>query len=145
MDLATCALITLIEDEIKPVSKNRGARYWSTVEIKSERWFQVETCSETDGIKTLKSSFANNFEAVRQLVYRFAANKWTSVRLYTRLPLRAVDGYVFEIIKEVFELDGYYYYLLNSGLMLRDDTRNGETVHLRQLSDAKTVYSANYK
>lgn len=141
MDLADIALMSGVSDELKPVTKDRGTRYWSSIEIRSERWFQVETCEEIDGRNRMKSALANNFDSVVQLVHRFKRNGWTSVRIYTRLPMRGVDGYVFEIIKEVYKLDGSYYYLLKSGLMLRDDRYDGTGLNIAHLSDARRVYS----
>jgi hypothetical protein len=141
VDLPAYAIVSAIGDEVTPALKNRGVRFWSTVEVHSERWFQVETCTEYEGCRTLKSAFASNFSTVKKLIRRFSGNRWTAVRLYTRLPLHAADGYVFETITRVFELQGSYYYLLSSGLMLRDDCNEGNRTGLRLLSDAKTVYT----
>ena len=134
-------VISVVSDELKSDRKARGVRYWAAVEIRSERWFQVETCAEVEGCETVKSVIANNFETVMKLVVRFGNNQWTSVRLYTRLPLRAAEGFVFETINEVFEVGGSYYYLLSSGLMLHDNRHDNKRTNLSHLSDARTVYT----
>ena len=143
MDLSDVALISLVGDELKSTTKARGNRYWSAVEIRSERWFQVETCTESDESNPVKSVLANNFETVMALVRRFSGNRWTVIRIYTRLPMRAVGGFVFETINEVFEVEGKYYYLLSSGLMLQDNQNEKTNAKLSHLSDARSVYRIN--
>ena len=99
----------------------RGVRTWTSVEIQSERWFQIETCEHTDDKPEVTSFFTANYKNVQRILFNLQKNTWTVLRLYCRMPLLSADGVIFESITKVFATEeGSRIFLLESGLMLHE-------------------------
>jgi len=122
-------------------SHERGARYWSSIEIHSERWFQIETCEHTDGEPKVTSFITPDFKSIRPILSGLRGQTWTILRIYSRLPLLSVIGFIFEPISKVFATeDGSHVFLLESGLMLHE--RKGKQISLLKMRE---VFSSNKK
>lgn len=136
---AQAAVVTRVCNERE--SHERGVRRWESVEIHSGRWFQVETCEHSDGQPTVTSFITPNFKSIRPILSGLRGQTWTIVRLYSRMPLLAVQGFVFESITKVFETeDGSHVFLLNSGLMLHEHPDHGGKP--LSLSKVREIYSS---
>ena len=107
MNVAQSTVMSHVSDEISPAKhspKERGVRYWKAVEIRGERWFQIESCSRSSGDAKISTFIVGDFQSARELAQQLRDNIWTSLRLYTRAPLIRPAGYVFEAIDKVYEL-----------------------------------------
>lgn len=125
-------------------SHERGTRYWNSVEIHGKRWFQIETCEHTDGEPKATSFITPDFKSIRPILSSLRGQTWTVLRLYSRMPLLSVQGFIFESITKVFATeDGSHVFLLESGLMLHEHPDNdGKQL---SLSKIREVYSSGEK
>lgn len=119
-------------------SLTRGERRWSKVEITGERWFQVET--RGDKRLPFRTYILPDVESALDLLTNLRRDSWTQLRLYTRVPLSIVDGFIFETVRQVLRTpEGTHVFLLKSGLILCD-TSHAVTDGL-SLTEAEEIYS----
>lgn len=60
-------------------------------------------------------------DSALDLLANLRRDSWTELRLYTRVPLAIVDGFIFETVRQVFRTpEGTHVFLLKSGLILCD-------------------------
>lgn len=115
------SVVSNTRDELE--SAERGVRRWSTVEIQSDQWFQVETCSHTDGLPALSTYIVPDLKGALRSVKSLKANTWTELRMYARLPLYSRSGFIFEPVKSIFSTaDETCMIFLESGLVLNDSS-----------------------
>lgn len=121
-------------DQIK-----RDVCYGTVLEIRGERWFQIESCSHSSGEAEIKTFIVKDFPSARALVCQLRDCTWTCLRLYTRAPLLRPEGFVFEAIDKVFELKtGALLFVLESGAAF-SESKFG-LLGAEPLQDAKEIY-----
>jgi hypothetical protein len=143
MTFTKTPVLSCVRDEIIPASHmaERGVRYWTSVEIRSDSWFQIETCCETPDGFSIKSLITSDFRSAKATLPRVRGNRWEILRMYARTPSLSQVGYLFEPVKQVFELkNGKHLFLLESGVMLQEEG-SSESSSL-SLEEARTVYSS---
>lgn len=119
-------------------SLTRGERCWSKVEVTGERWFQVET--RGDKHMPFRTYILPNIDSALDLLANLRRDSWTQLRLYTRVPLAIVDGFIFETVRQVFRTpEGTHVFLLKSGLILCDTDRAATSG--MSLIEAEEIYS----
>jgi hypothetical protein len=141
MRVTTLVVASRVRDEVEHAEPERGARYWSAMELTGERWFQIETCSREGGASNVKTYITTDFIHARRLLHELRGNLWSSLRMYARLPLVSEKGFVFENVSQAFKTtSSEYIYCLENGLLLFDapSSLSGDRL---QLCDAERVYS----
>lgn len=140
MRVSTLVVASRVRDEVQHAEPERGVRYWSALELTGERWFQIETCSGLGGASNVKTYITTDFIHARRLLYDLRGNRWSSLRMYARLPRVAEKGFVFENVSQAFKTpNNEYVYCLENGLVLFDapSSLSGDRL---LLCDAERVY-----
>lgn len=136
------AVLSHARDEVRSIKSGRSesdVRYWTTVEIRGERWFQVESCSHTSGEAEIKTFIMKDFSSAKDFLCRLTDSTWTSLRIYTRAPLLRPEGFIFEAIDKVFKLKNEtLLFVLESGTALSESEYG--FLGAEPLQDAKEVY-----
>jgi len=123
MQPSSGTVLSHLRHEIKTADisePERGVRYWSAVELRSERWFQIESYSykETPSAQ-LRTVIVANPEDALLAVQQFEGNTWTVLRIYTRVPWDKETTYIFETVSEILGMpDGSYLFVLESSTVL---------------------------
>lgn len=108
---------TQIRDALE--SPERGVRRWSMVAIPNDAWFQVESCSHADGLPSVTTYILAELESALTLVRRLQGNTWTELRLYSRMPSVAQNGFILEPIEQIVSTqDGTHIFFLSSGITI---------------------------
>lgn len=138
MNVSKNTVLSHVRDEVRPakhVCNEKGVRYWSAVEIRGERWFQIESCFHSSGEPEVRTFIVKDFQSASALLPQLRGSSWTSLRLYSRAPLLRSAGFVFEAIDKVFELKtGTLMFVLESGTVLFESEC--------ALSDAEPLFNA---
>lgn len=147
MNTAQSTVLSHANNEVSPAKPDRnesGVHYWRVVEIRGERWFQIESCTHSSGEAAIKTFIFKDFSNAMALLHKLRDSTWISLRLYTRAPLLRPAGFVFEEIENVFELkDGTLLFSLESGTVFSE--RKLGMLGIRgpePLQDAKEIYSS---
>ena len=132
---------TALKNEVvlDDVARERGSRYWSSVELPSDSWFVVEVCIYGPTSKEIKHFIALSIDDAKRIQQREEWVRWTQVFLGMRAPLNSVNGVIFELLEEahINTSSGQYVYKLASGLTFTieppEGAGHGDQVGLSEL------------
>ncbi len=143
MNSAKTSVISHVRDELsveQNIHRERGVRYWSSVEVIGEQWFQVESCFHCSGKTEVKTFIVRDFPSAKALLPKLRDSTWICLRLYSRAPLLKPSGFLFEAVDRVFELgSGDLLYLLESGDIFLESNCGAQGA--KSLQNANEVYS----
>ncbi|MGE5451410.1 MAG: hypothetical protein ACM3VZ_06130 [Acidobacteriota bacterium] len=125
------------------VARERGCRFWSSVELPSESWFVVEVCIDGPTSKVIKHFIALSIDDVKRIQQGEEQVRWTQVFLGMRAPLNSVSGVIFELLEEVHHntSSGQYVYKLASGFTFSVEPSGGLGLRCQEgLDELRLVY-----
>jgi hypothetical protein len=129
-------------DEVTSVSE-RGARFWSTVEIMAPSWFVVEVCSEAlDEAETRRWVTASIYEAAR-IQENCKPYKWAQIFVCLRAPHSLHAGTIFEVVNEAYVIPGTGNVVLHlsNGLTFQTHYVDAVTGALQPANQVPLLYS----